>query len=265
MTGTSIAVSRTADIKKALDARVERYIEIAGDKRTADRAVASAMLAVTSTPALLDCSPESVARAVYQAVISGADLSAGRGEGFLIPFKGQAVFMDGYRLWSRRMAEAGYVVVAEKVCAGDEFSYQAAPLDVRHTFDPFADRGEVRGYYAAAWRGGELCGVAVVTAAETQTAREGAKKKNGGRESPAWASWPDQMAKRLPIKRLARMLDLRDVGGLWEASDEADRGPVEEEPARQGQSRKIIEVAEGAAEFDFGPPAFDAETGEVTG
>lgn len=220
-TALTVAQRRMVEVRDQLEKNRGGILRLlGGNEAEAERLVTSALIAVADDANLAACDPRSVCRAVLQAAMCGADLTAGRGDGWIIAFKGKATFMDGYALWRRKMAEAGYHIVADVVCEGDAFTYRKAPLTLEHTYDPFAERGKERGAYAAAYRierGGErwLVDAEVVSVPTIEKARKQAKERNKGRESPAWREWFEQMAVRLPIKRVAKRLDLRTSEHAW--------------------------------------------------
>ncbi len=219
------ANARKGQLVKVLNSNEQRILDlIGGDKAKATRLINCALIVASEEPTVMACDPRSIARAVMQAAMCDANIAKGTGEGFIVPFKGAATFMDGYKLWVRKLAEAGYQVHAATIGQVEyddptRWEYVEVPLLLKHRPDPLKDRGKTMGAYAAAFRVGAdgervLVDAAVLGIAELNKAREGAKKRNGGRESPAWSQWGERMYLRLPLKRLAKKLDLRASAGL---------------------------------------------------
>lgn len=229
MTAKAMSVAREQKerIRSALVASKDNFIQlIGGDQREAERLVVSALTIVNATPALMSCDPKSIVISVARAAMSGADLASGKGEGFLIPYARECTFVEGYRLYQRALAEAGYDVVAEaihgdsvewvanksgdllSVVGGDSFMARSIPPALRYTMNPLAKDKPRLFAFASAHAGKRLVAVVMVSEAEITKAL-GDKKKGGGKTSPAWDAWADRMWRRLPIKRLAATLDLR--------------------------------------------------------
>ena len=228
---TAMAQSRTAiqGLNDQLFGSKARILAlVGGSEKEAERLINSALIAAAENASLLDCDPRSIKRSVLQAAMIGADLTAGRGHGWLIPRKNrrkgitECSFQDGYRLWMDKIVEAGYQPTCGEIRENDVWSYQKAPLQFTHEQDPFATqeaRGDFKGAYCAVYRimpSGErvLVDVELLGMEELDKSREGARKRNYGKESPAWQDWGDRMYFRLPIKRVAKRLDLSDHHGL---------------------------------------------------
>lgn len=161
------------------------------------------------TPALQQCSPRSVLMSLMVAAQLGLDPSGAKGEGYLVPFRGECSFMPGYRGLLKLVRESGLRVVAHIVYEGDTFSCGLGTDEyVRHS-PTLSDRGAVVGAYAVAREGdGAIFDITLMTADELERVREDAKSRNRGKESPAWARWPEEMYRKTILRRICKTLPL---------------------------------------------------------
>jgi len=90
----------------------------------ADRMTRLALTAFSTTPALQECSPQSIAASVMTAAQLGLEPGIG-GQGYLIPYKGTCTFVPGWKGLVDLVARSGRATVWTGVVrAGDDFDYQ---------------------------------------------------------------------------------------------------------------------------------------------
>lgn len=83
---------------------VNRFTNIFnGDKKKAEKYLASALSLVNSDPALLKCKPESLLAGVGQAALLNLPLTKSYGCAYLVPYGNQAQFIVGYKGYLRQM------------------------------------------------------------------------------------------------------------------------------------------------------------------
>lgn len=107
--------------------------------------------ALHTTPALLDCSPQSLITAFRSCMAAGLRPSTVSGHCYIIPYKQTATFVLGYKGMLELIHRTGEVkdVQAAHVYSSDRFRFERGVNPVcAHEYDPFADRGELRGVYA---------------------------------------------------------------------------------------------------------------------
>jgi len=93
---------------------------------TPDKMARVVITAITRTPKLLDCTPQSIMRAVIEASQLGLMPDGVLGHGYILPYKKTAVFIPGYKGLldlARRSGELSWVQ-AHVVYENDEFSYR---------------------------------------------------------------------------------------------------------------------------------------------
>jgi recombination protein RecT len=90
----------------------------------ADRMARLALTAFSTTPALQECSPQSIAASVMTAAQLGLEPGIG-GQGYLIPYKGTCTFVPGWKGLVDLVARSGRATVwTGAVRYGDDFDYQ---------------------------------------------------------------------------------------------------------------------------------------------
>lgn len=90
----------------------------------ADRMTRLALTAFSTTPALQQCSPQSIAASVMTAAQLGLEPGIG-GQGYLIPYKNTCTFVPGWKGLVDLVSRSGRATVwTGAVRAGDEFEYQ---------------------------------------------------------------------------------------------------------------------------------------------
>jgi recombination protein RecT len=158
------------------------------------------------TPALLDCSPESLLGALMLSAQLGLEPGP-LGHVYFVPYKGECVWILGYR----GMVELGYrsglvkSVSAVTVYEGDEFYYRQGTRPViDHTpAGPPGDRAATHWYAVAELRtGGKPFVVLYPEDVEKAKKRSAAGVKGAG----PWVTDYDAMARKTAVRRLAKLL-----------------------------------------------------------
>lgn len=162
--------------------------------------------AVSSTPALAKCTPESFLCAMMQAAQLGVEPNTPLGQAYIIPYtnnrerRTDATFQLGYKGMIDLAHRSGKVVSiqAHAVHANDDFSYcyGLAP-ELRHV-PARSDRGPVTDYYAviSLKDGGYIYEVM-----SKEDIDEHARKYSKAGNSGPWSSAYDEMAKKTVLKR----------------------------------------------------------------
>lgn len=182
---------------------------------TADRMLRIAMTSVQRNPKLLECTPESFCGAIIQSAQLGLEPDSVLGHAYLIPFwngKKRATevqFMPGYKGLLDLSRRSGNIstVYARIAYAKDVFSYRyGLDPDITHTPTREDDPGEIVAVYAVACLrdGGQQ--FEVMLAREVESIRQQSKKRNKGKESPAWTEHVAEMYKKTVLRRLCKLL-----------------------------------------------------------
>lgn len=115
----------------------------------ADRMARLAVTAFSTTPALQECTPVSIAGAVLTAAQLGLEIGV-NGAAFLIPYKGRATFVPGWKGLVDLVSRSGRATVwTGAVFEGDDFDYQLGDSPfVRHRPGLEDDPKKLRYVYA---------------------------------------------------------------------------------------------------------------------
>ena len=218
------------------------YGEGTGTSIMTTRAIETVMAAARKTPDLLECSPESFVFALREAARWGLIPDGVMGQGYLIPRRNgktglmEANFQAGYRGLEDLARRSGVVasIISGWHCANDPVFRIRLGLngDVEHE-PAFKNRGDIVGFYAAAWlNNGAPPVVIYMEAAEVIAIRDAV---------PFWqrGPWRDHfamMGRKTAVRRLVPQLplsaDMQAIVALDEAPwDKAiDVTPRDDEP-----------------------------------
>lgn len=186
----------------------------------------SVALACEKSDRLAKCSPRSVYAALLDAVRLGLDVSPLRQQAFLVPFYDSKT--KGYKcqliVGAQGKIEMAYrsgnvtKIVTNVVHENDDFAFDLASGDMRHTFDwrnP-GDRGEIVAAYARIWlkHGGDPI-QELMTTVDFAKIVESHKQKNRGNMSPAYRDWYGEMFRRSvlnrALKRAPKSVDIAEM------------------------------------------------------
>jgi len=213
----------------------------------ADRMVKVAWGCISRNKDLLKCSATSLVRAVVQAAELGLEPSNVLGHCYLIPFKGQATLIVGYKGFIELAARGGQARFrpARVVFDCDHFIWEDGLVQrLEHVPGKREKKSKpTHAYVVVDFANGLPAMLDVMTVDEVETVRAMSKMPNG----QAWkGSWVE-MAKKTVVRRMAKYVPM---------SPELQRAAA----ADEGQ-----ELHPDAIEADFALPAeVDPETGEVT-
>jgi recombination protein RecT len=224
---TAIATKPTNDVR-ALLAKPETIKElgrVATKHLTADRLARLVLSACNRVPKLLDCTPQSVLTCALTCSQYGVEPD-GR-HAHLIPYGNTCTLIidwKGLVALGRRAGVEG--IVADTICASDEFTYfrDEAGTHFKHV-PKFGDRGEIIGAYSTARIDGQF-DVEVMTRDEI----EGIRKRSKAGGSGPWVTDFGEMAKKTAIRRHSKRWPLsEDVAGAFTADDDVPAG-IRQEP-----------------------------------
>ncbi len=186
----------------------------------ADRLLRVAVTTIKSDAKLLQCSAQSLVGSMMVAAGLGLELGPAMGHAYLVPFKGQAQLIVGYKGLLELARRSGQIreLFAEVVREADEFDVaKGTGGHLVHRFDPWADRGSAVGYYMYAEfvNGGHHFETMSVAEVEEHRDRFGSPSD----KSP-WIDNFDAMAKKTMIRRAAPYLPLSVEAAEAVAADE---------------------------------------------
>lgn len=217
-------------------------------------------------PDLEKCDPYGVVAAVAQVASLGLDLAPALGHVYLIPFKVKqqdrnrlCQLVIGYRGYASLATRNGVVkhISANPVYERDVFEHEEGTSPrIMHRKSLHADRGDVVAAYSIADFGGDhrvglVCGMG-----EIQGAR--AKSATGRSENSPWHTDFASMARKTPIRRQCKDMDLGTVVAHAMASDDmvvtglgslgSEGGTAQMEYVRESDDGPASEPAKSAKE-----------------
>lgn len=111
-------------LTKQLEALLPQFEELMGASGLPpERVVRTVMWSIQKNPKLLECDRQSIINAAMTAAVLGLEVDGVTGQGYLIPFGGQAVFVPGYKGYNTMAARSGFTINAAVVREGDEFEW----------------------------------------------------------------------------------------------------------------------------------------------
>lgn len=238
----NLLIKKQADIKQLLPAHVN-----------IDRFIKSALLAVARDKNLQDCTPASLFTSVVNAAELGLDFTPAKGHAYLIPYKGQATFMPGYRGMIDLAKRSGNVskIEAHPVHENDIFTIEYG-LESKLIHKPCIrdNPGDIIGAYAIAWFKGEEPQYEFMTKKQLDGIRGRAKTDY------IWKSDYGEMCRKTVVRRLFKYLPCSPDLEKAIEYDNAVTGIEEIEGNRTGVSRtaslaEMIAPDSDATDVDF--------------
>jgi recombination protein RecT len=204
--------------------------------------------AVTRTPKLLECRPETVMNAVIEASQLGLMPDGVLGHGYLVPYKSTCVFIPGYKGLldlARRSGEIEWVQ-AHVVYEGDDFAYQLG-MDPQLHHIPARAAGREPGKMIAAYGVAQFKTGAHHFEVMWKDEIEDIRKRSRARDDGPWVTDYNEMARKTVIRRLCKFLPLNPEYQQLVARDEYHEAGVLE---------KYLDVDPATGEVtEAGPPS----------
>lgn len=200
-----------ADSFKAIQSIIPKHI-------TPERLCRVSLQAISRTPKLLECPPETVVGAIMNCAVMGLEPNL-IGHAYLVPFwnskkhRLECQFQIGYRGYIELFRRTGVVqrISAHEVCENDTFDYELGVNDtLKHKPLLRGDRGAVIGYYAVYHLKDGGYGFHFMTREQIQEHAQNfspSKNKQGTLVGP-WADNFDEMAKKTCIRAMAKYMPI---------------------------------------------------------
>src|SRR5580704_9074423 len=241
-----------ADRKAFFEARIPQLTRWIRGGVKAESLVRFALLDLQSNQKLREADPQSVYLALLACAVAGLEPGSLRGEAYLVPFAGKAQFMIGYRGIIKLARRSREVVglVANVVRENDTFEVDLGTANsVIHRPYLDSDRGDIVGAYAIATMQGGHREIEYLDRDSLERIRAVADKRG---KSPAWAEWPDEMARKSCIRRIAKRLPMGD--------DFLTAKAIEDAIEDKGTANDVLDLeTDGAASKVMDAPAVNVE------
>lgn len=178
--------------------------------------------AVQNNPDIMyTCDMESIVMSCQKAALDGLILD--NREAALVPFKGKCTYMPMIAGILKKLRNSGQLstITAQVVYQNDPFSFDPAN-DTVPTHNPnwmSPDRGDMIGVYAIARL--KYGGVVVEIMNLSQIYKVKAVSATSHKPGSPWAKWPEEMARKTVLRRLAKYLpSSADVDQMFEHDNE---------------------------------------------
>lgn len=232
---------------------------------TPERFTRMVLSALSSTPKLAECSPQSFLAAMMTAAQLGVEPNTALGQAYLLPYRNHGQMECQFQLGYKGLIDLAYrsgevsVIQAHTVYENDVFEYELG-MDPKLRHVPAkADRGEAVAYYAMFKTKDGGYGFEVMSVDDVQRHAQRYSKSYGNGSSP-WRSNFDEMAKKTVLKRALKYAPLKSDFVRGVAQDETIKAELSDE--MYAVPDETVFEAEGE---EIGSTAVDTETGEVIG
>lgn len=190
------AILNTDSMKEQFAAALPKHLK-------ADRFVRIATTALSRTPKLLECTPQSFFKCLLDLSQMGLEPDGRRAH--LIPYGKECTLIVDYKGLAELVMRSGLVsgIHADKVCENDEFEVNRGKV-VKHQINYRKPRGDAFAYYVLVTfkDGSEKC--EVMTRDEVEAIR---KRSRAGSSGP-WQTDFDEMGKKTVFRRASKWLSL---------------------------------------------------------
>lgn len=232
---------------------------------TPERFTRMVLSALSSTPKLAECSPQSFLAAMMTAAQLGVEPNTALGQAYLLPYRNHGQMECQFQLGYKGLIDLAYrsgevsVIQAHTVYENDVFEYELG-MDPKLRHVPAkADRGEAVAYYAMFKTKDGGYGFEVMSVDDVQRHAQRYSKSYGSGTSP-WRSNFDEMAKKTVLKRALKYAPLKSDFVRGVAQDETIKAELSDE--MYAVPDETVFEAEGE---EIDSTSVDTETGEVIG
>lgn len=199
-------VQSAGTLRGLLELQKAQIAEVLPKHLTAERMAKLVLIAANRQPKILQCSQESVLRAVMGAAELGLDISGTLGEAYLVPYGNECQLIIGYKGLAKLARQSGELrrIEAEVVYEHDHFDFEKGTT-LRLSFKPnLGDRGKPIGAYALVEFADGGIQTEWMPASEIDKVRRASKASGAG----PWKDWTDEMWRKTAFRRLAKWLPL---------------------------------------------------------
>lgn len=181
---------------------------------TGERFSRMILSAMSTTPQLAACTPQSFLGAMMQAAQLGVEPNTPLGQAYLIPFRNKGVLECQFQLGYKGLIDLAYRsgavkdIQAHEVYENDTFEYELGLTPILKHKPAMKNRGEVIAYYAIYHTKDGGYGFEVMSKEDIQKHAEGYSQSYKSTYSP-WTNNFDEMAKKTVIKKCLKYAPLK--------------------------------------------------------
>lgn len=220
---------------------------------TPERFTRIALSAVSNTPKLAECTPQSFLAAMMNAAQLGLEPNTPLGQAYLIPYKNQCQFQIGYKGMIDLAYRSGEVktLMAQTVYENDEFDFSFGLEPTLKHVPAKSNRGKPIWFYAVfkLVNGGQ--GFEVMS---VEDVKEHAKKYSKAYSSGPWQTNFEEMAKKTVLKKALKYAPLKTEFVRELSADESIKNNIDFDMSQVPNEYIDAEVTE---------TVINEETGEV--
>lgn len=197
---------------------------------TPERFTRMVLTALSSTPKLQTCTPQSFLGAMMQAAQLGVEPNTPLGQAYLIPYGNVCQFQLGYKGLIDLAYRSGEVssIQAHEVHEGDEFSFEYGLEPKLKHIPAKTDRGPVVYYYAVLKLKNGGVGFEVMSREDVE---KFAMKKSKAYSNGPWKTDFDEMAKKTVLKKVLKYAPLKTEFARAVATDETVKSTLSDHMA----------------------------------
>lgn len=192
--------------------RFEEVLRTPGVNLPAPRLVRSMLISCERTPKLLDCTMQSLFNAAMSAACLGLEVDGVTGQAYLIPFKGVAQLVIGYKGYNTLAARSGITITGEAVREGDAFDFDEGEGWVKHKKKLGGGERKIIAVWAKAAANDRPAAIKVLDIADVLAIK--AKSPGAAKQDSPWndakIGFP-AMAEKSAKRRLGRTMPLNVV------------------------------------------------------
>lgn len=200
---------------------------------TPDRFVRVLMTATLKTPALLECTQESLFKSIFDAAQAGVEIDGRRAH--LIPFNNhkkkckEAQLIIDYKGIAELVMRSGVVssIHADVVCEADEFEYDRGDV-TKHKINLREERGKMYAVYCRILMRDGAAKCEVMSKRDVDRIRNRSRSSSDG----PWVTDYDEMAKKTVFRRASKWVPLSPEIRTAIESEDVDDEPLNVTPKR---------------------------------
>jgi recombination protein RecT len=121
-----------AAVEKQLELLSPQFAQVLGEIMSPARLIRTVMVSLDRTPKLFECDRQSIFIAAMSAACLGLEVDGVTGQAFILPFKGRAQLITGYKGYNTMAGRGGYSIRGAVVREGDGFEWDKANGIVVH-------------------------------------------------------------------------------------------------------------------------------------
>lgn len=241
------------DYVKAMEGEIKKALP---SVLTPERFTRMVLSAISTTPKLAECTPQSFLGAMMTAAQLGVEPNTALGQAYIIPFRNHGTMEASFQLGYKGLIDLAYrsgevsIIQAQVVYENDEFEYELG-IDPKLKHIPATkDRGQAIAYYAMFKTKDGGYGFEVMSADDvTEHAKRYSKSYGNG----PWQTNFDEMAKKTVLKKVLKYAPLKS---------DFVRGIAQDETVKTKIDADMYAVPdETVYDADY---TVDPETGEAT-